>query len=82
MEKLVSLKIIMLHGESFISDPFYCPFFKHYFDDYSNLFWYKSICSTLCKVCAEYSWGTPVTPVKVRSTSEAHNQYPSEIFNE
>ena len=37
MERLVSLKII-LHGESFISDPFYCPFFKHYFDDYSNFF--------------------------------------------
>ena len=29
-ERLVSLKII-LHGESFISDPFYCPFFKALF---------------------------------------------------
>ena len=38
-ERLISLKIILhVHGESFISDPFYCPFFKHYVDDYSNFF--------------------------------------------
>ena len=36
-ERLVKI-ILHVHGESFISDPFYCPFFKHHVDDYSNFF--------------------------------------------
>ena len=73
-EKVVSLRSVYIVKVFNISDPFYCPFSSISFDDYSIFFWYKSICSTLYKVCAvlmrhthntcegvQYQWGTTLS---------------------
>ena len=66
-ERVVSLKIIS-HGASFIQYLIVLLSFFHALDfDYSNFFFYKSICSTLYTVCA--------VPVRVCSTHEAHPHY-------
>ena len=74
LKELCLLRSVYMVKVLYHSDPFYCPFSSISFDDYSNFFWYKSICSALYKVCAmlmmhtcnacegvQYQWGTTLS---------------------